>query len=84
MRPRRRSRCLAEGLGELSLETCEVYVSLREGQRPIYDARLWSPMLLFGASGTAWRMVGEAGFRGIPGALPVEDGRRRRPPAGRA
>jgi hypothetical protein len=39
MRPRRRFRCLAEGLGELSLETCEVYVSLREDQRPIYDAR---------------------------------------------
>jgi hypothetical protein len=35
---------------------------------------LWSPMLLFGASGTAWRVVGEARFRGIPGALPAEDG----------
>ena len=72
------------GVGELSLYAFQAHVDLRQGHRPIYHARFVESHAAVRRERTAWRVVGEAGFQGIPGALPAEGGRLRRPPAGPA
>jgi hypothetical protein len=74
---------LAEGVGQLFMPSKPAWMCARARGRSMTPGS-WSPMLLLGASGTAWGMADEAGARAYRARCRREDGRRRRPPAGPA